>query len=165
MSPPDAEANITDTGHLDLLIRLLKLGSLINLPMKEHVCDPVDLSATELKVIMALKGENTLAGHDLVGIMGLPPMNVSRAIAELKGRGLVEDAIDPDNRRRRPVRLSPSGELFYDSLIPALSGMAESLLGGLGKRQQRQFAATADRIIHAMALWITSHHSEMHVKG
>ncbi|MEO5598225.1 MAG: MarR family transcriptional regulator [Novosphingobium sp.] len=165
MNATDGKRNITDSGQLDLLIRLLKIGSLINLPMKEQVCDPAGLSATELKVIMALKGEDTLAGHDLVGIMGLPPMNVSRAIVELKGRGLVEDAIDPDNRRRKPVRLSPAGELFYDNLVPALSRMAESLLGDLGKRQQREFTAIADSIIHAMAGWITSHHSEMHLKG
>lgn len=155
----------TAPAAVELLIRLLKLGSLVNLPMKEEVCDPVELSATELKVVMALEGEGTLAGHDLVGIMGMPPMNVSRAIAELKQRGLVEDAQDPENRRRKPVRLTPAGHSFYQELAPSLTRVAESLLGGLTVRQRREFAAIADRIIPTMADWITSHHAEMHVKG
>ena len=74
-----------------LLVRLLKLGSFISGPMRDGVCDPAQISSNELRVIMALAGEGALAGHDLVEITGLPPMNVSRAIATLRERGWIED--------------------------------------------------------------------------
>lgn len=145
----------------DLLIRLLKLGSFINVPMKGGVCDPGGISQIELKVIMALAGEGDLAGHDLVEIMGVPAMNVSRALVTLRDKGWVEDAVDPDNRRRKPVRLSASGWDQYRALLPTANALAEALLGGLTARQRREFAAISDKVIASMTDWIASHHGEV----
>jgi DNA-binding MarR family transcriptional regulator len=152
---PDSDANFA------LLIQLLKLGTFINGPMKDGVCDPCGINQIELKVMMALAGEGALAGHDLVEIMGVPAMNVSRALAALKGRGWIEDAVDPDNRRRRPVRLTTSGVAVYDQLHPAIEAVANSLVGTLTPREQRAFAAAADKVIAAMVGWIRSHHAEV----
>ncbi len=149
---------IAETGAQDeafeLLIRLLKLGSFINVPMKEGVCDPSGVSQIELKVMMALAGEGALAGHDLVEIMGVPAMNVSRALATLRERGLIEQASDPENRRRRPVRLSAAGEALYHELLPATHAVAAALLGGLSPRQQRELGQLSDKVIEAMTGWI-----------
>lgn len=152
---------IAETGSQDeafeLLIRLLKLGSFINVPMKEGVCDPSGVSQIELKVMMALAGEGALAGHDLVQIMGVPAMNVSRALATLRERGLIEQANDPENRRRRPVRLSAAGEQLYRELLPAAHEVAGALLDGLSSRQQRELAQLSDKVIAAMTGWIAQH--------
>ena len=147
-----------------LLIRLLKLGSLVNGPMKDGVCAPADLSQIELKVMMALEGEGALAGHDLVEIMGEPPMNISRALASLRQRGWIEAAVDPDNRRRKPVRLSPDGIAKCESLGPRLEEVAAALVGNLTARQSRELAGIADRIIDNMADWITGHHGDVGMK-
>lgn len=147
-------------GHTQfaLLIRLLKLGSFINGPMKDGVCDPSGVSQIELKVLMALAGEGDLAGHDLVEIMGVPAMNVSRALAALRYRGWIEDTTDPENRRRKPVRLTADGIQAYQALLPAVETVANAVLGGLTPRQQREFAAISDKLIAAMTDWIRSHH-------
>lgn len=143
----------------ELLIRLLKLGSFINVPMKEGVCDPAGVSQIELKVMMALAGEGALAGHDLVEIMGVPAMNVSRALAVLRERGLIEEASDPENRRRRPVRLSAAGWGAYNEMLPSIEAMASELLGKLTERQQRELTALADKVVAAMTGWIAAHHA------
>ena len=147
----------------DQLVRLLKLASFVNSPMKDGVCDPSGISQIELKVMMALAGEGHLAGHDLVEIMGVPAMNVSRALAALREKGWIEDAVDPDNRRRKPVRLSKAGLAEYDTLHPAVAVVAQALLGGLSPAQQRQFAAISEKIIAAMTLWIRDHHEGVKV--
>lgn len=146
------------TDSFDLLIRLLKLGSFINAPMKDGVCDPLGISQIELKVMMALAGEGALAGHDLVEIMGVPAMNVSRSLAALRSKGWIEDAQDPDNRRRKPVRLSVEGEAAYARTLPAAQLIAQQLLGGLTARQRREFAQLSDTVIAAMTQWIRDHH-------
>jgi DNA-binding MarR family transcriptional regulator len=154
-----------ESQHIEQLIRLLKLGSLINGPMKDGVCDPGAISQLELKVMMALAGEGSLAGHDLVEIMGVPAMSVSRAIAALEARGWVEQAVDPENRRRKPVRLSAAGRAKYESLMPALADVARALVGGMSARQQREFAAIADQLVERMADWIVSHHEGVRLRG
>lgn len=142
----------------DLLIRLLKLGSFINAPMKDGVCDPCGVSQIELKVLMALAGEGALAGHDLVEIMGVPAMNVSRAIATLRDKGWIEPARDPENRRRKPVRLSAAGAEAYARTLPAAQDVAAALLTGLTARQRRDLAALSDKVIGNMTDWIRDHH-------
>jgi DNA-binding MarR family transcriptional regulator len=162
MERPAPDAGSDDVA---LLIRLLKLASFINSPMKDGVCDPAGVSQLETKVMMALAGEGPLAGHDLVEITGMPAMNISRAIAALRERGWVEDTVDPDNRRRKPVRLTAAGEAEYASLAPALRDVARALLGNLGARQKRELAAISDRVIASMADWITSHHADVKLGG
>lgn len=149
----DSGRMATETEPLDLLMRLLKLGSLINWPMNQEVCESAGLSQVEIKVLMALAGEGPLAGHELVRIMGLQAMNVSRAIAALTARGLVAPAPDPENRRRKPVALTEAGRDAHAALQPALERVAQALLGQLGARPSASFAATADKIILAMRRW------------
>lgn len=157
----NSDENSASNASFALLIRLLKLGSFINGPMKDGVCDSSELSQIELKVMMALAGEGELAGHDLVEIMGLPAMNVSRALATLKERGWIEEAHDPVNRRRRPVRLTAAGQAAYTRIVPSIEAVAEALLGSLTPRQRRDFGAISDKIIAAMIEWIRSHHAEV----
>lgn len=136
-----------------LLISLLKLCSLIGDPMKVGVCDPFDASTSEVKVLMALAGEGPLAGHDLVHMTAMSPMNVSRAIAGCKSRGWVEDYNDPENRRRRPVRLTAEGEATYRQMQPMLHGVAESLLGKLTVRQRREMDNLTTLVLRRIAEW------------
>jgi DNA-binding MarR family transcriptional regulator len=150
--------------RVSLLIQLLKLASLVNGPMKDGVCGPADVSQIELKVMMALAGEGALAGHDLVEIMGEAPMNISRAIASLRKRGWIEDALDPDNRRRKPVKLSPAGTAKYASMTPMLEQVGLALFADLSAKERTEFAKIAERIIGNMADWITDHHSEVGLK-
>lgn len=144
-----------------LLVRLLKLASFIATPMKDGVCGPAGVAPAELRVLMALAGEGELAGHDLVELMGMTPMNVSRAIAELKQRGLIEETIDHANRRRKPVRLTAAGWQAYAAMQPDVRLVARAILGTLSAPQRRQFALIADKIIAEMVKWITGHHAEV----
>ena len=108
---PDPQTGGTD--NVALLIDLLKLATFIAGPMRDGVAEPLALSSNDLRVILALGGEGELAGHDLSEIMGVPPMNVSRALASLLERGLVELGSDPANRRRKPFRLSAQGRATF----------------------------------------------------
>lgn len=152
---------LADDSTLALLIRLLKLGSFVNTPMKEGVCDPAGIGQTELKVMMALAGEGALAGHELASIMGIAPMNVSRALAGLRELGWIEDMPDEGNRRRKPVHLTSAGEAAYEALGPMLLGLADEVFGNLTTRERARFSQLADKVNDAMADWITSHHEDV----
>jgi len=150
---------------VDLLIRLLKLASFVNSPMKDAVSDPLEIGQVEAKVMIALSGEGALAGHDLVEIMGMPAMNVSRALASLRGRGWIEEARDPENRRRKPVQLSAAGWAAERQLDERIAALAQDLLGGLSAKQRRDFANASDAIIVRMTRWIVSHHAGVKFHG
>lgn len=140
-------------GEVALLVDLLKLGSFIGGPMREGVADPLGITSTDLRIVLALGGEGELAGHDLSEIMGLPPMNVSRALAALAQRGLVEPGSNRNNRRRKPVRLTAAGEALYARTVPAMGDVGADLFKGVSQRDRDAFRRVAAAVLARIGRW------------
>jgi DNA-binding MarR family transcriptional regulator len=149
---------------VDLLVKLLKLSSMITTPMQDGVAEPRGVGVNELKIIMCLGGEGALAGHDITEIMAMPPMNVSRALATLRERGWIEDVVDLENRRRKPVQLSKAGAAASRTMMPDVGVVAEYLLGKLGRNERTMLAKVSDKIAARMADWIVEHHAEVKLR-
>ena len=140
-------------GQVQLLVQLLKLSSLINRPMQEAVASPNGLSLNEVKVIVCLGGEGSLAGHELAEILAMTTMNASRALTALLERGWVEQEVDPTNRRRKPFRLSEQGWVGYRAMTPDVSTVAVDVLSVLTKGETAAFAKIIDKVIRQVEAW------------
>jgi len=140
-------------GDVALLVDLLKLATFIGTPMREGVAEPLGLTSTDLRIVLALGGEGELAGHDLSEIMGVPPMNVSRAITSLMQRGLVEPGKDKTNRRRKPVRLSEAGKRVFAQTIPAMDSVGADLFKGVAQRDRDAFRRVAASVLLRIGRW------------
>lgn len=138
---------------VDLLVAILRLCSVINRPMKDGVADPEGLTLNELRALMSIGGEGELAGHELSELIGMPPMNASRALASLETRGWIETSPDPDNRRRKPYRISEAGLAAYQAMMPEIAAVAGFVLEGLGARERERFTATARKIMRRIDQW------------
>lgn len=142
-----ARVDIAFDEDASLLIDLLKLATFIGGPMREGVADPLGLTSTDLRVILALGGEGELAGHDLSDIMGVPPMNVSRALSSLLDRKLVEPGHDPANRRRKPFRLTAEGTDVFRRTAPALSRLGATLFADFPADDRAAFHRAAQTVL------------------
>jgi DNA-binding MarR family transcriptional regulator len=141
---------------VDLLVSLLRFASLINRPMRDGVADPEGLSLNELRVMMSLGGEGEMAGHELAELIGMQPMNVSRALATLIGIGWVEQVSDTANRRRKPHRLSPAGWEAHAAMGPEIADVAGFLCQSLTSADR----ASLDRILGKLAGQIEAWHPQ-----
>jgi DNA-binding MarR family transcriptional regulator len=78
---------------------------------------------------------------------------VSRAVARLLKRGLVERQADRADRRRASLRLSARGRSVHARIVPLALDYEARLYGALSAEERRQFDALTDRLfIHAQAL-------------
>ena len=136
-----------------LLVQLLKLAALISRPMQDGVAEPNGLSLNELRILMCLHGEGACAGHDITDLMAIPPMNVSRALVSLTERGWIEPALDPANRRRRPVRLSAEGTRACAAIEPDIVAVACDLLGALAAGQMDALRGAVAVVIERLERW------------
>ncbi|WP_168556462.1 MarR family transcriptional regulator [Novosphingobium sp. SG720] len=136
-----------------LLVDLLKLATFVANPMRIGVAEPLDLAPTDLRIILALGGEGELAGHELSEIMGVPPMNVSRALVALHHKGLVEPGEDLRNRRRKPFRLSEAGQAMFDRSVPAMAEVSRQLFADFNSRDRGTFRRAASRLLARMTQW------------
>ena len=143
--------------QVQLLVQLLKQASLITRPMVEGVAEPNGISPNELRIVMCLGGEGAQAGHDITELMGIAPMNVSRAFASLATRGWIEQVNDPDNKRRKPVQLSARGWEAYQAMTPDVRIVADYLFKGLTANERNALARISKKIIARMEDWAVEH--------
>lgn len=142
-----------DEGEIFLLVAMLKFASLISRPMRDGVADPAGFSSNELRILMALSGEGESAGHDLAELMGMHVMNVSRALASLHSMGLVEQAENSDNRRRKPYRPSKKGRDAYAALEPRIAQVARFLFGVLSSRERAELGKILAKLDQRVLQW------------
>ena len=71
---------------------------------------------------------------------------VSRAIAELEGRQLIERASSAQDRRERQVRLTKAGRRLYGELVPIALEREVSLLACLPPEQLAGFLAALETL-------------------
>jgi DNA-binding MarR family transcriptional regulator len=142
-----------EEGEVGLLVMLLRLASILNRPMRDGVADPEGLSVNELKITMALGGEGEMAGHELAEVMGMQPMNVSRALATLSDIGWVEQVHDTANRRRKPYRLSAAGWDAHKAMGPEVKAVADFLFHALNAKEKAAFASIGSKLMDRIEKW------------
>jgi DNA-binding MarR family transcriptional regulator len=83
----------------------------------------------------------------LADVTGVSPSTMTHRLDLLAQRGLIERAVDPENRTRSKVRLTRSGrELFRRAILDA--DVAESeVLATLSPTEQRQLADLLERLL------------------
>jgi DNA-binding MarR family transcriptional regulator len=139
--------------EISLLVAMLKFASLISRPMRDGVADPAGFSSNELRILMALSGEGESAGQDLAELMGMHAMNVSRALTSLHAMGLVEQAENSANRRRKPYRTSKRGHEAYGALEPRIAQVARFLFGALSPRERLELDKILGKLGSRVLQW------------
>lgn len=153
--PNSAIDGIAADSEIALLIDLLKLSTFISGPIREGVANPMGLTTTDLRILFALGAKGELAGHELCEIMGVAPMNVSRAITGLMQRSLVEPGIDLTNRKRKPVRLTRDGIHLFAQTIPAMTAVGADLFKGVPQRDREAFRRVTAAVLARIGHWST----------
>jgi DNA-binding MarR family transcriptional regulator len=77
---------------------------------------------------------------------------VSRAIANLVKRDLVERTSNADDRREMELRLTKSGRAMYTELVPLALERERALLACLNEEELRSFHETLDRLEEFLGL-------------
>jgi DNA-binding MarR family transcriptional regulator len=137
-----------------LLVSLLRLSSVLNRPMRDGVADPEGLSLNELRVMMSVGGEGEVAGSELAELIGMQPMNVSRALAKLSQMGWVEQTPDASNRRRKPHRLSRKGIAAHRAMTPEVATVASFLFADMSDAECAALSALLQKLDAQIAAWL-----------
>jgi DNA-binding MarR family transcriptional regulator/GNAT superfamily N-acetyltransferase len=106
-------------------------------------------------------GEDGATVRDLRARLGLDSGQLARQLRRLEDDGLVDVAEDPDDRRRRTVRLTRRGRAFRARLDDRSEQLAEQLVAPLTDRQRERLTealATADLLVRAATVDIRSVH-------
>lgn len=98
---------------------LLKLNNRLLVPFSTHLERRYDITLNEFRLLMLIGRTDETASHELVEQTGLNSMSVSRGVAALVAHGRAEVCIDPENRRRKIITLTPAGKELFRKMAPA----------------------------------------------
>ena len=104
----------------------------------------------QVRVLYDLAHAENLAAADLVARLGVDAGYMSRMIAALESRGLIEKTPDSDNAKRLVLSLSDEGRALFESLDRASAEEVRQLISPLSEDERRQLVgamATIRRLL------------------
>ena len=133
--------------------RLSILAQIVSESLHDLYAEPFGLTVTQWRVMAALGRFAPLTASDVGQRIVMDKVAVSRALAGLTKRGLVERATDRTDRRRTSLRLSARGRAMHARIVPIALGYEERLYKVLTAEEGRSFDELTQRLFaHAKIL-------------
>jgi DNA-binding MarR family transcriptional regulator len=133
--------------------RLSVLAQVVSESLHDLYAGPFGLAVTEWRVMAALGRFAPLTASEVGQRIVMDKVAVSRAVARLLKRRLIERTADRADRRRAPLRLSAHGRRVYARIVPLALEYEGRLYAALAPEERRQFDALSDRLFfHAQVL-------------
>lgn len=133
--------------------RLSILSQLVNTSIHERYFQPSGLTIPQWRVMAVLGRFAPLSASAVCARTLMDKVTVSRAVAALLDRDLVERTVDGSDRRRSTLRLSPAGHKLHAHIAALALGYEARLLEGLTADERTMFETLLDKLTkHAHSL-------------
>ncbi len=126
--------------------RLSILAQLVSESLHDLYAGPFGLSVTQWRVMAALGRFAPLTASEVGQRIVMDKVAISRAVAGLMKRGLVERATDRDDRRRASLKLSARGRAMHARIVPLALDYEDRLYKALGASERWAFDTLSDRL-------------------
>ena len=126
--------------------RLSVLTQLVSESLHDLYAGPFDLAVADWRVMAALGRFAPLTASEVGQRIVMDKVAVSRAVARLLQRGLIERATDRADRRRAPLKLSARGRSVHARIVPLARDYETRLCQALSGDEREVFNTLADRL-------------------
>jgi len=142
--PGRAPARLKDRPTWLISRAYLRSSGLLNAGFEAHGSG---LRGYHYRLLAALDEWGPASQADLGRSTGIDRSDVTAALAELESRNLIERTVDPENKRRNIVTLTPEGVEGLHDLDIVVGTIQDELLAPLTGTQRRQFIALISRLL------------------
>lgn len=133
--------------------RLSVLAQLVSESLHDLYAGPYGLSVTQWRVMAALGRFAPLTASDVGQRIVMDKVAVSRAVAGLMKRGLVERSADLDDRRRASLNLTRKGRAMHANIVPLALKFEAELYQALSAEECQTLNGLCERLFaHAKLL-------------
>jgi MarR family transcriptional regulator, lower aerobic nicotinate degradation pathway regulator len=115
----------------DMLGHVLKLYNRLLVPFSAHLEKRHKIGLNEFRMLMMIGNLGSTASHEVAELTGVNTMAISRAVALLRKHRRIEVTTDPGNRRRKVLKLTPTGRALYEQMQPTTEKVARYLFEAL----------------------------------
>jgi DNA-binding MarR family transcriptional regulator len=129
--------------------RLSVLSNLVSGAIASLYRDRFGLAIPEWRCMAVLGRFAPLTAGEVAARTAMDKVQVSRAIAALKAKGLALQAIDAADRRRSKLALSAAGKRMHARIVPLARAAEARLLGEFDAHETNRLFAVLDRLDRA----------------
>ena len=126
--------------------RLSILAQLVSESLHDLYAQPYGLTVTQWRVTAALGRFAPLTASEVGQRIVMDKVAVSRAVAGLMERRLIERATDRDDRRRASLRLTARGKALHARIVPIALDYEAKLYETLTSEERKTFDRLANRL-------------------
>ena len=108
--------------------------------------DPHDLTHLEGKVLGYFARNPGATQSDLIAHSGRDKAQLARLIRTLRDKGLLEAAVDEDDRRVTRLHVTADGKAISRSLHKSGERLAQVAVAGLAEEERRQLLALLEKV-------------------
>lgn len=126
--------------------RLSILAQLVSESLHDLYAQPYGLTVTQWRVMAALGRFAPLTASEVGARIVMDKVAVSRAVAGLMQRKLIERATDRADRRRASLRLSARGKALHARIVPIALAYEAKLYEALTSEERKAFNRLANRL-------------------
>ena len=152
ISPPDetvstaADPDAFDEFGQSVSYLIGAISNILSIRGSRFYRENFGIGLSEWRLMWVLGIEPAMTARRASQIMGLDKAAVSRAIAGLERRGLLQAAPDPADNRQRLIGLSPAGANLYRKMIVVSRERQHRLLAPLTIEDQRILTSLLRRL-------------------
>ncbi|MFI5622505.1 MarR family winged helix-turn-helix transcriptional regulator [Nocardioides sp. NPDC051685] len=139
---------MTDAPLLLYVVKQLELATRARL---DAVLKESGVTALQYTALSVLERRPTMSAADLARASFVRAQSAADLIGALERRGLIERRIDPDNRRRMLISLTPEGRTFLDTYDPRVEELEEQMLADLDSEDRKAFRTFLDTARRALS--------------
>lgn len=126
--------------------RLSVVTNRISGALSRHYADRFGIGIPEWRVIAILGRYAGLSANQVAERSAMDKVTVSRAVAALEGKGLLERERDDGDKRKSRLTLSGKGQQVYAEIVPLALGFERDLLTALTAEEAVQLDRIIDRL-------------------
>jgi DNA-binding MarR family transcriptional regulator len=126
--------------------RLAVLAEDVSRTVAQLYTDRFDLTRQEWRVLAAVAANRQMAAKEIAEYSTLDKMSVSRAVAALEAKALIDRAEDPADRRNKLLTLTPSGRALYQKIVPLVRAREDYLLEALSESEREILDGMLDKL-------------------
>jgi DNA-binding MarR family transcriptional regulator len=127
--------------------RLAVLAEEVSRTVAQLYADRFDLTRQEWRVLAAVAANRQMAAKDIAEYSTLDKMSVSRAVAALEAKALIDREEDPADRRNKLLTLTASGRALYQKIVPLVRAREAYLLEALDPAERAMLDGVLDKLV------------------
>ncbi|HEX6956492.1 MAG TPA: MarR family transcriptional regulator [Ferrovibrio sp.] len=126
--------------------RLSVVTNRISGALSRHYATRFGISIPEWRVIANLGRHPGLSANEVAERSAMDKVTVSRAVASLEEKGLLERVRDAGDKRRSRLSLSPKGQAVHGEIAPLALGFERDLLTALTEEEVAQLDVIINKL-------------------